>query len=532
LAGSVPDEATPAERDGILRFVELFTAAILREGGAVLHGSHPSFLTPLKAAASAFVEAGGAKDALTLVRDQAFAEAPEQRAEIQQQQVYSAVHIIPSSPDPGNPAKRTSLVPLREWMAERSDAVVAVGGRRYGVAKDLAGVVRELDEALRRGKPSFLIGGFGGAAAGLVRDNEAIFSLLRNGLPADQNRLLAQSSHPPDVVERILTQLKLLPFPRPGVAGGRQFRILALDGGGLRGAFSAALLAKWDDMIRSGGGNNLVRNFDLVAGTSTGAILAIGLAVGLHPKQILDFYRQNGPKIFPRNRNLRHWLKSKFESHTLRSTLEKILSTKSLSRDSVVRLVIPTVRAKNGDAEWITTAHSRDRVAYRDMSAVDAALASSAAPTYFDEHEYEGPVTVEGFLDGGVWANNPVLPAIAEAVRYLNVPLERIDVLSVGTTSSEADFSAALGKGKAGWAPESADLFFAAQEQGAARLAADLLSPARFLRINQHPSSSISLDDTEAIQDLIRRGSQAGQDSFAVVRSRFLDGNYAADWRS
>lgn len=75
-----------------------------------------------------------------------------------------------------------------------------------------------------------------------------------------------------------MTQIKLLPLVQESFSRGRLFRILALDGGGLRGTFTAAVLAKWDDMINSGGGNQLVKHFDLVAGTSTGAILAIGLA--------------------------------------------------------------------------------------------------------------------------------------------------------------------------------------------------------------------------------------------------------------
>ena len=68
------------------------------------------------------------------------------------------------------------------------------------------------------------------------------------------------------------------------------------------------------------------------------------------------------------------------------------------------------------------------------------------------------------------------MPAIAEAVRHLKVPLERIDVLSVGTMGNEVDFTESLGKGKAGWAPTSADLFFAAQEHAAASLAEKCIS--------------------------------------------------------
>ena len=67
LAGAIPDDASPAQASAIEAFVKHFAAAVFREGGSVIHGSHPSFLDPLKAAATAFVEGGGRRDALTLV---------------------------------------------------------------------------------------------------------------------------------------------------------------------------------------------------------------------------------------------------------------------------------------------------------------------------------------------------------------------------------------------------------------------------------------------------------------------------------
>jgi patatin-like phospholipase/acyl hydrolase len=284
-------------------------------------------------------------------------------------------------------------------------------------------------------------------------------------------------------------------------------------------------------MIKGGGGNNLVKHFDLVAGTSTGAILAIGLGLGLTPMEMLNFYRKQGPKIFPADRKLRHWLRSKHESKTLREVLHEVFGDRKLSEDSCCRLVIPTVRAVRGEAEAIVTAHSPDRTAFRDMTAVAAALASSAAPTYFDEAVWDNPIATESFLDGGIWANNPILPAIAEAVRHLKIPLDRIDVLSIGTMGNEADFTESLGKGKAGWAPSSADLFFAAQEHAAEAIGESFLGAARHLRVNQQTPSEIKLDDAEAINDMALRGANLGKDSFVAVRSRFLDGIHAPDWR-
>ena len=492
-----------------------------------MHGSHPSFIAPLKKAAENFIDAGGDKGALTLVRAKSFATA-QYAAEIEEQQMYAAVEIVPAEFEEGNP--KSGLTPMRDWMADRSDAIVCVGGAWWDVNKTNAGVPNVLDTMLELGKPGFVAAGFGGAIAGYLNEDPSLLRGLKNGLSQEDNEVIARCTNVDSVVDLIVEQLKNLPLSRRNVTQGRNFRILALDGGGLRGTFTAAVLAKWDDMLKAGGGNGIISHFDLVAGTSTGAILAIGLALGLNPSKILAFYEEKGPKIFPKDRKLRHWLKSKHDSTTLRQLLTEVYGEKTLAEDSCCRLVIPTVRAKQGQAEAIVTPHSPDRTAYRDISAVDAALASSAAPTFFDESTWEGPIALETFLDGGVWANNPILPALAEAVRYLKIPLDRIDVLSIGTLSSESDFTDQLGKGKAGWAPHSADLFFAAQEHGALALAESFLGPTRHLRINQQTPAEIKLDDREAIQEMAARGNEAGKEHFAEVRSRFFDGRHADEW--
>ena len=512
----------------IHEFVRKLCGAILAEGGELIHGSHPSFQDPLRAAAEDFVGAGGSRDALTLVRALQHAGSDEQRAEIAAQRKYAVVQIIPNAP--GDAAK--SLVPMREWMAERCDVVVAVGGKFHSPNPDSAGVPEELEEALGRGKPGFVLGGFGGFSKLYLEKDKSLLARLHNGLAEEANMKLAASSDADFLVSSMVSQVKLLPLVRKDIPSTRLFRILALDGGGLRGTFTAAVLAKWDQMLGGGGKtSNLVKHFDLVAGTSTGAILAIGLGLGLSPKDILGFYQSEGPEIFPEARWLRQWFKSKDDSAVLRKSLEGVFGERMLSK-SCCRLVIPTVRANHGEAEVIVTAHSPDRQGFAQISAVAAALASSAAPTYFDEAYVYDRLAVQPYLDGGIWANNPILPAIAEAVRYLSIPLDRIDVLSIGTMGSEADFTNVLGKGKAEWAALTADLFFAAQEHAAVRLADSLLSRARHLRVNQQTPNLIPLDNTKAIAEMAVRGTNVGMDSFEVVRSRFLDGIYVADWRT
>jgi patatin-like phospholipase/acyl hydrolase len=83
--------------------------------------------------------------------------------------------------------------------------------------------------------------------------------------------------------------------------GGDTFRILSLDGGGLRGTFSAKFLAEIEREL----GVRVADHFDLIAGTSTGSIIALGLALGLRAEDMLDFYVERGPDIFRGRRRRR-----------------------------------------------------------------------------------------------------------------------------------------------------------------------------------------------------------------------------------
>src|SRR3954451_7753663 len=114
LSGSIWDEAGDQESAGIRAFVLSLTRAVLREGGTLIHGSHPTLLNSLKAAALPYVASGGARDALTLVRSHRFAVTDEHLTEMEAQREYAAVHVIPGS-------LTENLVSMREWMAERCD---------------------------------------------------------------------------------------------------------------------------------------------------------------------------------------------------------------------------------------------------------------------------------------------------------------------------------------------------------------------------------------------------------------------------
>src|SRR5207244_7708643 len=106
-----------------------------------------------------------------------------------------------------------------------------------------AGVPAEIQLAVERGVPSFLIGGLGGVAKNFVRDHPEILHRLRNGLDEVDNRRIAEEPDYASLAQRISSQLARMPVVRGRVSDGTSFRILALDGGGLKGTFTAAALA-------------------------------------------------------------------------------------------------------------------------------------------------------------------------------------------------------------------------------------------------------------------------------------------------
>jgi hypothetical protein len=128
------------------------------------------------------------------------------------------------------------------------------------------------------------------------------------------------------------------------------------------------------------------------------------------------------------------------------------------------------------------------------------------------------------------------MAAVVEATAWLNVPLNRIDVLSVGTTTDLYSGAATLTSGLFGWLWRARiiSLLMHAQAQGAGKLAEPLLANVRLLRLDQGVlPGDVSLDGSDGIPRLIDYGREVARDEATVrqVRARFLNGVRAADWR-
>ncbi|NJK90496.1 MAG: patatin-like phospholipase family protein [Blastochloris sp.] len=192
-----------------------------------------------------------------------------------------------------------------------------------------------------------------------------------------------------------------------------RFQILSLDGGGLKGLFSIALLAKWEAERNT----RVVDHFDLIAGTSTGGIIAIGLGLGFSAAQIMELYLSKGEQIFPSSLlgDAKHWIDVKYSSEGLHKALEELLESRKLG-ESKTRLLIPAFDPKfEGIHIFKTPHHKRLQTDFKEL-AVHVALATSAAPTYFTPHVKDSGLEL---VDGGIWSNNPVMLAVAEGLGYL-----------------------------------------------------------------------------------------------------------------
>ena len=214
----------------------------------------------------------------------------------------------------------------------------------------------------------------------------------------------------------------------------REFRILSIDGGGIRGIFPAAVLAEMERRYLDG--DSVAGYFDLITGTSTGGIIAIGLGAGIPAAKILQFYMEVGRDIFsPRRRLAKLWKARKLVTHMyddqkLKEHLQRQLGSRTLG-DSSSRLCVPSCDGTHGDIWVYKTPHHPDYQMDGVRRMVDVALATAAAPTYFR------PMEDGGFrlLDGGLWANNPIMVGVVEALTALGVSRGRIRVLSLGCGS-------------------------------------------------------------------------------------------------
>ena len=227
-------------------------------------------------------------------------------------------------------------------------------------------------------------------------------------------------------------------------------RVLAIDGGGIRGIIPATVLA---DLERRSG-RPVSGLFDLVAGTSTGGILACALATpgdGGRPRwraeELIALYRDEGPKIFHRSLLKRvtsadGLLDERYPSGPLEDALRRYLGDARLSQ-ALVPVLVTTY-----DLQARAPFFFKSWRAELDAPMAEVARATAAAPTYFEPAEVLG----RPLIDGGVFAANPAMSAYAEARRLRAGGEPLVISLGTGSLTDPISLSTARGWGDIGWA--------------------------------------------------------------------------------
>ncbi|MEJ2153753.1 MAG: patatin-like phospholipase family protein [Desulfobacteraceae bacterium] len=237
-------------------------------------------------------------------------------------------------------------------------------------------------------------------------------------------------------------------------------KILALDGGGIRGILTLEVLARMEKMLAeaTGGGPEfrLCDFFDYVGGTSTGAIIAAGLARGMSAKDLLAFYQQTGPAMFDKQFILKRW-NALYKSEPLKKELQKTFGAETtLKPDDLKCLLLAVTRNRTTDSPWPIS--SNPQAKYNDPSRLDCNLnipmwqivrASTAAPVFFPPEVIQWDPNDENkafvFVDGGLTPyNNPAFLLYRMATERgfrLNWASgeDKLLIMSVGTGAAAAE---------------------------------------------------------------------------------------------
>lgn len=284
----------------------------------------------------------------------------------------------------------------------------------------------------------------------------------------------------------------------------QNFKILAIDGGGIRGVVPAHII----QLMNSKFGVTPAKHFDLIAGTSTGAIIAAALACEIEPSTIIDLYKKNGARIFRKKKSLwpsalKQAVHSLYDQEELSKLLVEVFGDRKLG-DLKKPLLLPSTNIGDGCVHVFKSGYSNKFLRDRDVLIREAVLASCAAPTYFD------PKKVDAYLlaDGGLWANNPALTATIEAIHRMEVKAERIRVLSVGTGHSKTYYNKPNGLWGlvTGWRHKDFISFvLSLQSQSAHNHLKLMLPESQWMRLDFESDKELPLDDITAVDALISR---------------------------
>jgi patatin-like phospholipase/acyl hydrolase len=282
------------------------------------------------------------------------------------------------------------------------------------------------------------------------------------------------------------------------------YRILSLDGGGVRGAFGARLLERLQ------AATGLLDETDLVAGTSAGGITALALAAGVPPEEITSLYLEHARRIFsaPLLRRLQDGVvAAKYPSGALREAVASVLHELTLGELRAHAVLVSSFdldsEATDAPRSWkpklFHNLDNADGQGDRRVRAVDVALRTSAAPVYFP--------TSSNSIDGGVFANNPAMAALALAAnpntdQGAGRALADIRLLSLGTGLNARWIAGDHDWGLLEWGKRLVDILVDGTTGVASYECAAMLGP-RFHRLDPVLREEVPLDAGDRVRDLV-----------------------------
>lgn len=312
------------------------------------------------------------------------------------------------------------------------------------------------------------------------------------------------------------------------------FQALTLTGGGYRGLFTARALQEIEEHINEPIG----RRFDLSYGTSIGGIIALAVAFEVPMQKVVQAFEQSGKEIFPPRVKptskigkgmdiLQHWSQPRYRSQALRDVITCLIPEDATLNDAKHAVGIPAVNVTSGRPQVFKTRHKEEWTRDWKYKVVDVALATSAAPTFFELAELDG----QRYADGGLYANAPDLLALHEAEHFFGVRTEAVRILSVGTTTNmySLSFESGRGLGIQGWMDDNRlfSVTISSQQQLVDQLMQHKLKE-RYFRLDALPSNEQAKDlgldvATEAARHtLMALGKKAASDILNTKLAPFL----------
>lgn len=279
-----------------------------------------------------------------------------------------------------------------------------------------------------------------------------------------------------------------------------RFQALALTGGGYRGLFTAKVL----ETIEASAGKPIGQCFDLVTGTSIGGIIALAVAFEIPMRRVVEVFESRGDVIFPPQPStsgtagmikdlFRHARRPRYKAADLRETIEMLIPKGTKLGDALHPVAIPAVNLTEGRPQVFKTRHVREWNRDWKLPAVDIALATAAAPTFFEIADVDGSL----YADGGLFANAPDLIALHEAEHFLGVNASEFWLLSIGTTTKSYSVSMDAGRtfGIYDWMRDERlfSVIISAQQQFVDQIISHRLGD-RYVRVDKEPSQEQAAD--------------------------------------